>query len=148
MCRLNANRLWRRYGRKCLRESTSLLILILTTLQLLILLQATILIFTEKRRNCLWSSFSKCRSGNIPSSMWRIWVHSKMYYWRYIILERLKDPLSSSKGGRMISHPPGTGKTRLTIVFHQSFLKMFRTYLPVIIALSSLLFNWEVESLK
>ncbi|XP_049390862.1 SNF2 domain-containing protein CLASSY 4-like [Solanum stenotomum] len=62
-----------------------------------------------------------------------------------IILERLREPLSDSKGGCIISHPPGTGKTRLTIVFLQSFLKMFPKCRPVIIAPSNLLLNWEAE---
>ncbi|XP_055823158.1 SNF2 domain-containing protein CLASSY 4-like [Solanum dulcamara] len=65
-----------------------------------------------------------------------------------IILERLREPLSDSKGGCIISHPPGTGKTRLTIVFLQSFLKLFPKCRPVIIAPSSLLLNWEYEFQK
>ncbi|KAG5632485.1 hypothetical protein H5410_004202 [Solanum commersonii] len=91
---------------------------ILMALQFFILLQARILLFTEKE------------------------------LFIYTILERLKDPLSSSKGGRIISHPPGTGKTKLTIVFLQSFLKMLPKCLLVIIPLSILLLNWEVEFLK
>nr|XP_010319906.1 SNF2 domain-containing protein CLASSY 4-like [Solanum lycopersicum] len=62
-----------------------------------------------------------------------------------IILERLREPLSDGKGGCIISHPPGTGKTRLTIVFLQSFLKLFPKCRPVIIAPSNLLLNWETE---
>ncbi|MCE3052175.1 hypothetical protein HAX54_051751 [Datura stramonium] len=65
---------------------------------------------------------------------------------RYI-LERLREPLSDSKGGCIISHPPGTGKTRLTIVFLQSFLKLFPNSRPVIIAPSNL-FNREAEFRK
>ncbi|MCD9638238.1 hypothetical protein HAX54_022087 [Datura stramonium] len=65
-----------------------------------------------------------------------------------ITLERLREPLSDSKGGCIISHPPGTGKTRLTIVFLQSFLKLFPNCRPVIIAPSSLLLNWEAEFQK
>ncbi|XP_015085900.1 SNF2 domain-containing protein CLASSY 4-like [Solanum pennellii] len=63
-------------------------------------------------------------------------------------LERLRQPLSDSKGGCIISHPPGTGKTRLTIVFLQSYLKLFPKSRPVIIAPSSLLLNWEAEFQK
>ncbi|KAL3348371.1 hypothetical protein AABB24_021834 [Solanum stoloniferum] len=65
-----------------------------------------------------------------------------------INLERLRQPLSDSKGGCIISHPPGTGKTRLTIVFLQSYLKLFPKSRPVIIAPSSLLLNWEAEFQK
>ncbi|PHU22878.1 hypothetical protein BC332_07985 [Capsicum chinense] len=60
-----------------------------------------------------------------------------------ITLERLREPLSDSKGGCIISHPPGTGKTRLTIVFLQSYLKLFPNCRPVIIAPSNLLLNWD-----
>ncbi|XP_015081025.1 SNF2 domain-containing protein CLASSY 3-like [Solanum pennellii] len=65
-----------------------------------------------------------------------------------INLERLRQPLSDSKGGCIISHPPGTGKTRLTLVFLQSYLKLFPKSRPVIIAPSSLLLNWEAEFQK
>ncbi|PHT87109.1 hypothetical protein T459_09215 [Capsicum annuum] len=65
-----------------------------------------------------------------------------------ITLERLREPLSDSKGGCIISHPPGTGKTRLTIVFLQSYLKLFPNCRPVIIAPSNLLLNWEAEFQK
>ncbi|KAH0645779.1 hypothetical protein KY290_034581 [Solanum tuberosum] len=65
-----------------------------------------------------------------------------------ITLEKLREPLSKSRGGCIISHPPGTGKTRLTIVFLQSYLKMFPKSRPVIIAPSSLLLNWEAEFQK
>ncbi|MCE3215924.1 hypothetical protein HAX54_004108 [Datura stramonium] len=59
-----------------------------------------------------------------------------------------REPLSDSKGGCIISHPPGTEKTRLTIVFLQSFLKLFPNSRPVIIAPSNLLLNWEAEFQK
>ncbi|PHT59955.1 hypothetical protein CQW23_02318 [Capsicum baccatum] len=65
-----------------------------------------------------------------------------------IILEKLKEPLSGNRGGCIISHPPGTGKTRLTIVFLQAFLKQFPKCRPVIIAPSNLLLNWEAEFQK
>ncbi|XP_055815128.1 SNF2 domain-containing protein CLASSY 4-like [Solanum dulcamara] len=65
-----------------------------------------------------------------------------------ITLERLRQPLGDSKGGCIISHPPGTGKTRLTIVFLQSYLKLFPKSRPVIIAPSNLLLNWEAEFQK
>ncbi|WMV43461.1 hypothetical protein MTR67_036846 [Solanum verrucosum] len=65
-----------------------------------------------------------------------------------IKIERLREPLSESKGGCIISHPPGTGKTRLTIVFLQSYLKLFPQCRPVVIAPSNLLLNWEAEFQK
>ncbi|KAF3634181.1 putative transcriptional regulator ATRX -like protein [Capsicum annuum] len=62
-----------------------------------------------------------------------------------VALERLGEPLSDSKRGCITSHPPGTRKTPLTIVFLQSFLKVFPKCRLVIIAPSSLLLNWEAE---
>ncbi|PHT81203.1 hypothetical protein T459_14218 [Capsicum annuum] len=59
-----------------------------------------------------------------------------------INLKKLQEPLSDIKGGCIISHPPGTRKTRLTILFLHSFLKLFPKYRPAIIAPSSLLLNW------
>ncbi|KAK4364511.1 hypothetical protein RND71_015869 [Anisodus tanguticus] len=65
-----------------------------------------------------------------------------------INLEKLREPLSASRGGCIISHPPGTGKTRLTIVFLQAYLMQFPKCRPVIIAPSNLLLNWEAEFQK
>ncbi|XP_042756939.1 SNF2 domain-containing protein CLASSY 3 isoform X2 [Lactuca sativa] len=51
-------------------------------------------------------------------------------------------------GGCIISHAPGTGKTLLTIVFLESFLKKFPKCLPVIVAPVSMLLTWEAEFKK
>ncbi|KAJ0954859.1 putative DNA helicase chromatin remodeling SNF2 family [Helianthus annuus] len=51
-------------------------------------------------------------------------------------------------GGCIISHAPGTGKTFLTIVFMESFLKKFPKCCPVIIAPASMLLTWEAEFKK
>ncbi|KAI3452536.1 hypothetical protein Pfo_009200 [Paulownia fortunei] len=52
-----------------------------------------------------------------------------------------------ANGGRgcIISHAPGTGKTRLAIVFLQTFMKLYPTCLPVIIAPRGMLLTWEQE---
>ncbi|KAM6557385.1 hypothetical protein CsatB_004404 [Cannabis sativa] len=55
---------------------------------------------------------------------------------------------SSSEEGCIISHAPGTGKTRLTIVFLQSYLKLYPMCFPVIIAPCSMLLTWEEEFRK
>ena len=62
-----------------------------------------------------------------------------------ITFERLREPLSKSRGGCIISQPPGTWKTRLNIVFLQSLLKIHLKSRPVIIAPSSLLLNQEAQ---
>ncbi|KAK1425091.1 hypothetical protein QVD17_20435 [Tagetes erecta] len=51
-------------------------------------------------------------------------------------------------GGCIISHAPGTGKTFLTIVFIESFLKKFPKCCPVIVAPASMLLTWEAEFKK
>lgn len=51
-------------------------------------------------------------------------------------------------GGCIISHAPGTGKTRLTIVFMVTYLKLFPDARPVIIAPASMLLTWEEEFKK
>ncbi|KAL9157383.1 hypothetical protein ABFS82_08G001700 [Erythranthe guttata] len=55
-----------------------------------------------------------------------------------------------ANGGRgcIISHAPGTGKTRLTIVFLQTFMKLYPNCLPVIIAPRGMLLTWEQEFAK
>ncbi|KAK4729997.1 hypothetical protein R3W88_022985 [Solanum pinnatisectum] len=67
-------------------------------------------------------------------TMWDLFMWNNIT--GYINLERLREPLSENKGGYIISHPPGTGKNRLTICQ------------LVIIAPSSLLLNWEAEFQK
>lgn len=64
-----------------------------------------------------------------------------------ISIEKLKQPLSDGRGC-IISHAPGTGKTRLTIVFLQTFLNLYPTCCPVIIAPRGMLLTWESEFIK
>ncbi|KAK7256251.1 hypothetical protein RIF29_29690 [Crotalaria pallida] len=65
-----------------------------------------------------------------------------------IDLQKLKNADPSRAGGCIISHAPGTGKTRLTIVFLQTFLKVFPQSRAIIIAPASLLLTWEDEFRK
>lgn len=65
-----------------------------------------------------------------------------------IIIEKLKQTLAEDARGCIISHAPGTGKTRLTIVFLQSFLKIYPTCSPMIIAPRVMLRTWEDEFIK
>lgn len=50
--------------------------------------------------------------------------------------------------GCIISHAPGTGKSRLTIVFLQTYMKLHPKCLPLIIAPRSMLLTWEEEFRK
>ena len=55
---------------------------------------------------------------------------------------------SKDIGGCIIFCSPGTGKTRLSIVFVQSYLRLFPDSRPVIIAPASMLLTWEEELKK
>ncbi|KAK4410918.1 SNF2 domain-containing protein CLASSY 3 [Sesamum angolense] len=65
-----------------------------------------------------------------------------------INLDELKSTDPGGVGGCIISHAPGTGKTRLTIVFLESYLKLFPNCRPVIITPASMLLTWEEEFRK
>ncbi|KAK7373483.1 hypothetical protein VNO80_06893 [Phaseolus coccineus] len=65
-----------------------------------------------------------------------------------IDLAKLKSVDPCNEGGCIISHAPGTGKTRLTMVFLQTYLQLFPKCLPVIIAPSNILLTWEDELRK
>ncbi|KAK4414282.1 SNF2 domain-containing protein CLASSY 3 [Sesamum alatum] len=65
-----------------------------------------------------------------------------------IRIEKLKQPLPDGGRGCIISHAPGTGKTRLTIMFLLTFLKLYPTCRPVIIAPRGMLLTWESEFIK
>ncbi|KAJ0049524.1 hypothetical protein Pint_15736 [Pistacia integerrima] len=66
-----------------------------------------------------------------------------------IKLDELKTQTSSMRGnGCIISHAPGTGKSRLTIVFLQSYVNLYPNCKPVIVAPRSMLLTWEEEFQK
>lgn len=66
-----------------------------------------------------------------------------------IKLDELKKRTSSVSGnGCIISHAPGTGKSRLTIVFLQSYVNLYPNCRPVIVAPRSMLLTWEEEIQK
>nr|GEW95164.1 SNF2 domain-containing protein CLASSY 3-like [Tanacetum cinerariifolium] len=63
-------------------------------------------------------------------------------------LQKLEPCGGGGGGGCIISHAPGTGKTLLTIVFIESFLKQFPKCCPLIIVPSNMLDTWEAEFKK
>ncbi|KAL2505075.1 SNF2 domain-containing protein CLASSY 3 [Abeliophyllum distichum] len=65
-----------------------------------------------------------------------------------IFIKKLRRLLPDDGKGCIISHAPGTGKSRLTIVFLQAFMKLYPTCRPVIIAPSGMLLTWEDEFRK
>ncbi|GER29551.1 chromatin remodeling 31 [Striga asiatica] len=124
--------------------------------------------FTESQfqgsANCATTLESSVHSqeGGTVLDLIPVDAHKKLYthqleglefLWRNIAgdirMDKLEERLPT-KGGRgcIISHAPGTGKTRLTIVFLQTFMRLYPTCLPVIIAPLSMLNTWERELKK
>lgn len=63
-----------------------------------------------------------------------------------VFLDKLKKQEDIHGGsGCIISHAPGTGKTRLTIVFLQTYMKLYPTCRSMIIAPRGMLLTWEEE---
>ncbi|KAL2943404.1 SNF2 domain-containing protein CLASSY 3 [Bienertia sinuspersici] len=88
----------------------------------------------------------------IPGIKRTLYEHQQQgfeFIWRNISggikMEELDKPSKYGVGGCIICHAPGTGKTRLAIVFLQSYLKQYPMSKPVIIAPSSMLLTWEEE---
>ncbi|KAJ8747538.1 hypothetical protein K2173_013073 [Erythroxylum novogranatense] len=66
-----------------------------------------------------------------------------------IYLDKLEKSNTFSGGsGCVISHAPGTGKTRLAIAFIQTYMKLYPTCMPIIIAPRGMLLTWETEFQK
>ncbi|KAI4980844.1 hypothetical protein ZWY2020_021329 [Hordeum vulgare] len=66
-----------------------------------------------------------------------------------IDIEQVKQIVETDAlSGCVISHAPGTGKTRLAITFVQSYLELFPQCFPVIIAPKGMLDTWETEFRK
>ncbi|KAK4416090.1 SNF2 domain-containing protein CLASSY 3 [Sesamum alatum] len=63
-------------------------------------------------------------------------------------LAQVKTAESRNIEGCIISHAPGTGKTRLTMVFIETYLNLFPDSRPLIIAPASMLLTWEEEFRK
>ncbi|KAK3225050.1 hypothetical protein Dsin_004912 [Dipteronia sinensis] len=89
----------------------------------------------------------------VKNSMYPHQCEGFEFIWRNIAggidLVKLKHSTISDGGnGCIISHAPGTGKTRLAIVFIQSYMKMYPACRPVIIAPCNMLLTWEEEFKK
>ncbi|XVF00298.1 hypothetical protein REPUB_Repub03eG0272700 [Reevesia pubescens] len=100
--------------------------------------------------------------ANIKGTVWEIIpnLRSKLYphqregfefIWTNIAGGIYRDKSKNSSecgGGCIVSHAPGTGKTFLTIVFLQTYLKEFPSCRPVILAPQGMLLTWEAEFRK
>ncbi|KAM5579908.1 SNF2 domain-containing protein CLASSY 4 [Rosa sericea] len=65
-----------------------------------------------------------------------------------IQLGKLSKPSAYGGDGCIISHAPGTGKTRLTIIFIQSYMNFNPSSRPLIVAPRTMLLTWEEEFKK
>lgn len=89
----------------------------------------------------------------IRNSMYPHQCEGFEFIWKNIAgginLDELRERIGLNNGsGCIVSHAPGTGKTRLTIVFLQTYMELHPTCRPMIIAPSSMLLTWEEEFLK
>ncbi|KAF3340448.1 SNF2 domain-containing protein CLASSY 3-like protein [Carex littledalei] len=92
----------------------------------------------------------------IPGLIDTLYPHQKEafeFMWQTLVgstqLDNLHSVASKSgKHGCVISHAPGTGKTRLAIVFIQSYMKAFPDCHPVVVAPANLLKTWDTEFKK
>ncbi|KAL8253864.1 hypothetical protein R6Q59_032085 [Mikania micrantha] len=105
------------------------------------------------------SKGSECEKGTVwdlvPGVKESMYPHQRdgfEFIWNKIAggtyIDKLEKRLPTGGSGCIISHAPGTGKSRLTIVFLQAFLKMYPSSRPLIIAPRSMLLTWEEEFKK
>ena len=60
----------------------------------------------------------------------------------------LMEQESKKRGGCVISHSPGAGKTFLVTSFLVSYLKLFRGKRPLVLAPKTTLYTWYKEIIK
>lgn len=90
----------------------------------------------------------------IPDLREKLHFHQKKafeFLWRNIagsLVPALMDPDSKSRGGCVISHTPGAGKTFLIIAFLVSYLKLFPGKRPLVLAPKTTLYTWYKEIIK
>ncbi|CAM8916809.1 hypothetical protein QQ045_033143 [Rhodiola kirilowii] len=90
----------------------------------------------------------------IPEVKDKLHFHQKKafeFLWRNIagsLVPALMDPASQNRGGCVISHTPGAGKTFLIIAFLVSYLKLFPGKRPLVLAPKTTLYTWHKEIIK
>ncbi|KAJ1426328.1 SNF2-related, N-terminal domain [Sesbania bispinosa] len=90
----------------------------------------------------------------IPELRKKLHVHQKKafeFLWQNIAGStnpRLMDAESENRGGCVISHSPGAGKTFLIIAFLVSYLKLFPGKRPLVLAPKTTLYTWYKEFIK
>ncbi|XP_025667480.1 SNF2 domain-containing protein CLASSY 1 isoform X1 [Arachis hypogaea] len=90
----------------------------------------------------------------IPDLRKKLHIHQKKafeFLWRNIAGSTepaLMDKNSRKRGGCVISHTPGAGKTFLIIAFLVSYLKLFPGKKPLVLAPKTTLYTWYKEFIK
>ncbi|CAH9057903.1 unnamed protein product [Cuscuta epithymum] len=90
----------------------------------------------------------------IPDHRNKLRPHQKRafeFLWRNIAGSTIPteiDPESKKRGGCVISHTPGAGKTLLIIAFLVSYLKLFPGSRPLVLAPKTTLYTWYKEIIK
>ncbi|VFQ99501.1 unnamed protein product [Cuscuta campestris] len=90
----------------------------------------------------------------IPDLRHKLRAHQRRafeFLWRNIAGSTIPteiDPESKKRGGCVISHTPGAGKTLLIIAFLVSYLKLFPGSRPLVLAPKTTLYTWYKEIIK
>ncbi|KAK7281087.1 hypothetical protein RIF29_08776 [Crotalaria pallida] len=90
----------------------------------------------------------------IPELRQRMHIHQKKafeFLWQNIAgstKPALMESESKRRGGCVISHSPGAGKTFLVIAFLVSYLKLFPKNRPLVLAPKTTLYTWYKEFIK
>ncbi|KAK9284072.1 hypothetical protein L1049_012332 [Liquidambar formosana] len=90
----------------------------------------------------------------IPDLRKKLHFHQKKafeFLWRNIagsLVPDLMDPAFKNRGGCVISHSPGAGKTLLVIAFLASYMKLFPGKRPLVLAPKTTLCTWYKEIIK
>ncbi|KAF8394861.1 hypothetical protein HHK36_018798 [Tetracentron sinense] len=90
----------------------------------------------------------------IPELKRKLHLHQKKafeFLWSNIagsLVPALMKPASKRRGGCVISHSPGAGKTLLIIAFLVSYLKLFPGKRPLVLAPKTTLYTWYKEIKK
>ncbi|KAI3501555.1 hypothetical protein L1887_29426 [Cichorium endivia] len=112
--------------------------------------------FADNHRDSKESEYEKGTVWDlVPGVKETMYPHQREgfeFIWKKIAggtyIEKLEKRLPNGGSGCIISHAPGTGKSRLTIVFLLSFMRMYPDSRPLIIAPRCMLLTWEEEFKK
>lgn len=108
------------------------------------------------------SSKAPSSEGEVEDNVWalipdlrsKLRDHQKRafeFLWRNIagsLVPGLMEEMSKRRGGCVISHTPGAGKTLLIITFLVSYLKLFPGSRPLVLAPKTTLYTWYKEVIK